>query len=99
MKVAGDAEIADVITVPVAQINSGEDVLVGWAGDDVLNGGNDQNIYLPGAGADTMNDGSVLDIVFFKSDRSNYGKNGCSKKVALLHRPKSQKKPCRMWSF
>ena len=44
-----------------------------------MNGGSGQNIYLAGAGDDSINGGSGLDIVFFAGERANYTLDGsCS---------------------
>ena len=57
----------------------GNDVLVGRGGNDKLVGdieaqaiGDDQNIYLPGNGKDTIHGGQGLDIIFFNGNQSEY---------------------------
>jgi len=57
----------------------GNDVLVGRGGDDKLIGdietqdiGDDQNIYLPGNGNDTIQGGQGLDIIFFDGNQAEY---------------------------
>ena len=57
----------------------GNDVLVGRDGNDKLVGdieaqdiGDDQNIYLPGNGNDTIQGGQGLDIIFFSGDQDEY---------------------------
>ena len=57
----------------------GNDVLVGRGGNDKLIGdikeqdvGDDQNIYLPGNGNDTIHGGQGLDIIFFNGNQAEY---------------------------
>ena len=57
----------------------GNDVLVGRGGNDKLVGdleaqdiGDDQNIYLPGNGNDTIQGGQGLDIIFFSGNQGEY---------------------------
>ncbi|MFL2514952.1 MAG: hypothetical protein ACJ0GX_00020 [Parasynechococcus sp.] len=57
----------------------GNDVLVGRGGNDKLVGdieaqdiGDDQNIYLPGNGNDTIQGGEGLDIIFFNGNQGEY---------------------------
>ena len=65
VKVAGNAEEADVITVPVAQINSGEDVLVcGYGGGDNITGSSANDIIESGdTGSSTLNGGAGNDVL------------------------------------
>ena len=65
VKVAGTAAEADVITVPIAQINSGEDVLVcGYGGGDNITGSDANDIIESGdTGSSTLNGGAGNDVL------------------------------------
>lgn len=65
VKVAGTAEEADVITVPIAQINSGEDVLVcGYGGGDTITGSSANDIIEAGdTGASILSSEAGNDVL------------------------------------
>ena len=65
VNVPGKAGEADVITVPIAQINSGEDVLVcGYGGGDNITGSDANDIIESGdTGSSTLNGGAGNDVL------------------------------------
>lgn len=73
VKVAGNAEEADVITVPVAQINSGEDVLVcGYGGGDSITGSEGNDIIESGDdGSSDLHGGKGSDVLRGTNDSDN----------------------------
>ena len=79
VKVAGNADEADEITVPIAQINSGEDVLVcGYGGGDTITGSNANDIIEAGeTGSSTLNGEAGNDVLrgTNDSDTLNGGDN------------------------
>ncbi len=57
--------------------SDGDDTLIGGAGNDTLNGGNNHDVLLGGSGNDTLNGGSGDDILFGDSGTDSLsGGNG-----------------------
>ena len=57
----------------------GDDVLIGGKGDDVLKGGSGKNTYLLQEGADTIEGGDSVDIIYIPTLKADVELKSCSK--------------------